>query len=79
MLQAEMNNNLTAKLDRHEAHLMRQLRATRAELFAYQAAQPIREAAGVNFDAREISPSPAPISDDSADLSDHGHDQESTK
>ena len=75
-----MKKNLTAKLGRHEAHLMRQLRATRAELSEYQAARLAREAAAVKFDARETSPSPAPISDELADLSDraerHGHGEE---
>lgn len=32
LLEAEMNKNLTAKLGRYEAHLMRQLKATRVEL-----------------------------------------------
>ena len=82
LLAAEMNKNLTAKLDCHEAHLMRQLKATRAELSEYQAARLAREAVALKFDAREISPSPALISDNPADLSDraerHGHGQEST-
>ena len=80
MLEAEMNKNLTAKLGRHEAHLMRQLRATRAELSAYQAARLVREAAAVKFVAPEISPLPAPISMRPADLADwaepHGHGEE---
>ncbi len=69
MLEAEMKKNLTAKLGRHEAHLMRQLRATRAELTEYQAARLAREAAALKFDARETLPSPALISDDRAALS----------
>jgi len=44
MLEAEIKKILTTKLGRHEAHLMRQLRATRNELTDYQAARAAREA-----------------------------------
>ncbi len=80
MLEAEMKKNLTAKLGRHEAHLMRQFRATRAELFEYQAARLAREAAAVKFVAPETLPSPALVSDDRAALADRaepdGHGEE---
>jgi hypothetical protein len=43
MLEAEMKHNLTAKLGRYEAHLMRQLKATRTELAECQTARAERE------------------------------------
>jgi hypothetical protein len=46
-----MNVDLTAKLDRHEQHLIRQLKATRMELADHQAARAARE-------ANERDPSP---------------------
>jgi hypothetical protein len=49
LLAAEMNRNLTAKLDRHEAHLMRQLKATRTEFADRQAARAAREAKERNW------------------------------
>jgi hypothetical protein len=39
-----MNVDLTAKLDRHEQHLIRQLKVTRMELSDHQAARAAREA-----------------------------------
>ena len=39
-----LKQDAPGKLERHEAHLMRQLNATRAKLSGYQAARPAREA-----------------------------------